>query len=107
MLVGSATRRGVTVISAVLGDPSEGARDADTLALLRHGLRSYRRVQVLRPRRALASVDVKDSDARIAIVAKQGYDRVVRATRRPRLHLQVPAQPRARSPLAPGSARRR
>ena len=34
MLVGSATRRGVTVVSAVLGDPSEAARDADSLALI-------------------------------------------------------------------------
>ena len=38
VLVGSATRRGVTVVSAVLGDPSEAARDADSLALLRYGL---------------------------------------------------------------------
>src|SRR5207253_5834420 len=41
-LVGSATRNGVTVISAVLGDPSAAARDADTLALLRFGLARYR-----------------------------------------------------------------
>ena len=31
VLVGSGTKNGVTVISAVLGDPTEGARDADTL----------------------------------------------------------------------------
>ena len=34
VLVGSATRGPVNVISAVLGDPSEAARDADTAALL-------------------------------------------------------------------------
>ena len=38
VLVGSATRNGVTVLSAVLGDRSEAARNADTLALLRYGL---------------------------------------------------------------------
>jgi serine-type D-Ala-D-Ala carboxypeptidase (penicillin-binding protein 5/6) len=44
VLVGSATRDGVTVISAVLGEPSEAARDQDTLALLRYGLSRFRRV---------------------------------------------------------------
>jgi D-alanyl-D-alanine carboxypeptidase (penicillin-binding protein 5/6) len=41
ILVGSATRAGVTVISAVLGDPSEAARDSDSLDLLRYGLSRY------------------------------------------------------------------
>lgn len=36
-LVGSATRRGVTVVSVVLGAGSEAERDADTAALLRWG----------------------------------------------------------------------
>ena len=44
VLVGSASRNGVTVISAVLGDPSEAARDSDSLDLLRYGLGRYRRV---------------------------------------------------------------
>src|SRR3712207_6915015 len=43
VLVGSATRNGVTVVSAVLGEPTEAARDADTLALLRYGLNRYKR----------------------------------------------------------------
>ena len=42
VLVGSATRDGVTVISAVLGEPTEAARNADTLALLRYGLVALR-----------------------------------------------------------------
>lgn len=42
VLVGSATKRGVTVISAVLGTKSEDARDTATLALLRYGLRRAR-----------------------------------------------------------------
>jgi D-alanyl-D-alanine carboxypeptidase (penicillin-binding protein 5/6) len=41
VLVGSATRRGVTVVSVVLGEPSERARDSDSLALLRYGLDGY------------------------------------------------------------------
>ena len=42
VLVGSATRDGVTVVSVVLGEPGERARDADSLALLRYGLDGYR-----------------------------------------------------------------
>ncbi len=44
VLVGSATRNGVTVVSVVLGDPSEAARDADSLALLRYGLDRYHKL---------------------------------------------------------------
>ncbi len=41
VLVGSATQRGVSVVSVVMGAPTEAARNADTLALLRPGLRRY------------------------------------------------------------------
>ena len=51
VLVGSAKGRGgAEVISVVLGEPSEPARDADTLELLTWGLGQFRRVQVARPR---------------------------------------------------------
>ena len=50
VLVGAAgTRRTGRVVSVVLGEPSEAARDADTLALLRWGLTRFRRVEPLRP----------------------------------------------------------
>jgi D-alanyl-D-alanine carboxypeptidase (penicillin-binding protein 5/6) len=48
VLVGSATRNGVTVVSAVLGEPNEGSRDADSLTLLRYGLSHYHRVAGVR-----------------------------------------------------------
>ena len=38
------------MITVTLGAPSEAARDADTLALLRWGLEQFHRVRVLRPR---------------------------------------------------------
>ncbi|HUB75618.1 MAG TPA: serine hydrolase [Solirubrobacteraceae bacterium] len=43
-LVGAASSHGVNLISVVLGDPSEAARDDDTLALLRYGLARERGV---------------------------------------------------------------
>ena len=69
VLVGSAKGRGgAKVISVVLGEPSEPARDADTLELLAWGLKQFKRVQVLDPRRALARADIRyyeDEQARL------------------------------------------
>ena len=45
VLVGAAHAHGASVISVVLGDPSEATRDADSLALLRYGLAQYKRVR--------------------------------------------------------------
>ena len=42
VLIGSGTRKGVTLLSVVLGAPSVAARDQDTLSLLRYGFSLYR-----------------------------------------------------------------
>ena len=42
VLVGAGTRDSTTLISAVLGTPSEAARDAETLELLNYGFSQYR-----------------------------------------------------------------
>jgi D-alanyl-D-alanine carboxypeptidase (penicillin-binding protein 5/6) len=67
VLIGSGEARGARVITVTLGAPSEAARDADTLALLRWGLEQFHRVRVLRPGRTLARVDVsyRDEDAEL------------------------------------------
>jgi D-alanyl-D-alanine carboxypeptidase (penicillin-binding protein 5/6) len=71
VLVGSARRGGARVISVVLGTPSEAARDADTLTLLRWGLDRFRRVRAVDPRRPLARVDVEYRDERATLVARR------------------------------------
>ena len=58
VLVGAGHGNGGRVVSVVLGEPSEGARDADTLALLRWGIDQYRRVTLLRPGHTVARVKV-------------------------------------------------
>ena len=65
VLVGSGAAGGGKVITVTLGAPSESARDADTLALLRWGLEQFRRKRVLRPGKPLAELDVnyRDDDA--------------------------------------------
>ena len=44
VLVGTRSRRGVTLVSVVLGTPSMAARDADSLALLQWGADRYERI---------------------------------------------------------------
>jgi D-alanyl-D-alanine carboxypeptidase (penicillin-binding protein 5/6) len=58
VLVGAARRGGARVVSAVLGEPSQSARDDETLALLRYGLSRFTRVHALSAVRPLELVPV-------------------------------------------------
>jgi D-alanyl-D-alanine carboxypeptidase (penicillin-binding protein 5/6) len=78
VLVGAAKRKGVRVVSAVLGDPSEAARDADSLALLRWGLRQYRRSTVVRKGEVLARPSLEYRDEHTRLVAARRYRTVTR-----------------------------
>jgi serine-type D-Ala-D-Ala carboxypeptidase (penicillin-binding protein 5/6) len=62
VLVGAAHGNGSKIISVVLGEPSEAARDVDTLALLRWGVDQYKRATVLRPGRTVTRVNVAHHD---------------------------------------------
>lgn len=79
VLVSSATRSGVTVVSVVLGEPSERARDADSLALLRYGLRSYDAVTALPEGRVLGKVPLRYRDGQfVNVIAGATVRRVLR-----------------------------
>lgn len=102
VLVGSATRAGVTVLSAVLGDQSEAARDADSLALLGYGLSRYRRATPVRARQLFASPKLRFRDDRIALVATRTVGRTVR--RGEPIHVRVVgAPPEVEGPLPAGA----
>jgi D-alanyl-D-alanine carboxypeptidase (penicillin-binding protein 5/6) len=93
VLVGSATRRGVTVVSAVLGDPSEAVRDADTIALLRYGLRRYRRATAVRRGQPLARARLAHREEHVALAAQRTVRRTVRRGERVALRVTgVPAE---------------
>jgi D-alanyl-D-alanine carboxypeptidase (penicillin-binding protein 5/6) len=79
ILVGSASRKGVTVVSAVLGDPSESARDSDSLNLLRYGLDRYHVVTAVRAGQVLGHATLAHRDRSVDLVAA---GRVRRTTRR-------------------------
>ena len=92
VLVGSARGRGgARVISVVLGEPSEAARDADTVALLRWGLSRFHRVRALSPARPLARAAVEYREdlaplapARAATVLVRDGEKLRRRVRAPK-----------------------
>jgi D-alanyl-D-alanine carboxypeptidase (penicillin-binding protein 5/6) len=101
VLVGAAERgRGARVVSVVLGEPTEAARDADTLALLRWGLSRFSRVRVLEHGRALARADVEYRDETARLVPRRGV--VVTVRRGQRLRRRVNAPDELKGPLAAG-----
>jgi len=99
VLVGSGTKHGVAVISAVLGAPTEAARDADTLALLEYGLAQLKRVTAVRrgERLGTAKVRYRESDT-IPLVAGESVREVVRRGQRPRVSVDAPAVLRGPKP---------
>lgn len=77
ILVGSKTRDGITVVSAVLGEPSEAARDADSRALLSWALDRYRRERVLQSGTVIATVPIRYRDTEVGLVPTREVSRVV------------------------------
>lgn len=102
ILVGSKTRSGITVVSAVLGEPSEAARDADSRALLSWALDRYRRERVLKRDTVIATVPIRYRDTQVGVVPTREVSRVV--PRGERLTVRVADVPqRVDGPLPAGS----
>ena len=101
-LVGYAVKGDVKVISVVLGTPSENARDADSLALMKYGLAQFRHVRVVDKKKIVGQetvkyfpddrIDVKPSES-LALTVRRGV-KVKKAT------VIAPAQ--LEGPLPPG-----
>jgi D-alanyl-D-alanine carboxypeptidase (penicillin-binding protein 5/6) len=102
VLVGSATgSNGARVVSVVLGEPSEAARDSDTLALLRYGLAQYRRVPVLRKGQAVAQADVAYRDETVPLVSSRSV--ALTARRDERIVKRIDAPDELRGEIAAGT----
>lgn len=98
VLVGSGTRGAMTLVSVVLGTPSESARDSDTLALLRYGFAHFHLTAVVRPGAAVARVSVDGRPGQfVPLVASRGVRTVLGAGERPRVAVTAPAK--VRGPL--------
>lgn len=78
VLVGSGTREGVTLVSALIGAPSEAERDAGSLALLRYGFSLYERQRVVGRGEHLSEVAIVDRDAEVPLAASRDIELTVR-----------------------------
>jgi serine-type D-Ala-D-Ala carboxypeptidase (penicillin-binding protein 5/6) len=94
VLVGAAARGPrARVVSVVLGEPTEAARDSDTLSLLRWGLDRFRRVKVVDSERALARADIEYyDDEQARLVPRRDVSLTVRDGQRLRRRVSAPEQ---------------
>ena len=101
VLVGSAQRGPrARVVSVVLGEPTEAARDADTLTLLRWGLDRFSRVRIVAKGRALASADIKYRDETARLVPRREVSLTIRDGMRLRRRVNAPEE--LEGPIAAG-----
>lgn len=91
VLVGAGRRHGVQLVSVVLGEPTEEARNADTLALLRYGFSQYRVYRPVSRGAQLAAVEVRYRDRSVPLVASSSY--VFTARRGEQVRAAVDAPP--------------
>jgi serine-type D-Ala-D-Ala carboxypeptidase (penicillin-binding protein 5/6) len=74
VLVGSATRDGTQLVSAVLGAPSEAARDAETQELLEYGFSLYKPSTPVTRGEELADPDLDYRDETLPLVASRAIE---------------------------------
>ena len=91
VLVGSGTRDGMTLISAVLGTPSPAARDASTLALLDYGFANFRLTRPIVAGMVLARPPVRDQPGlRPQVIAARTVTQVVPRDESVQVKLELP-----------------
>jgi serine-type D-Ala-D-Ala carboxypeptidase (penicillin-binding protein 5/6) len=102
VLVGAGSLKGAQLVSVVLGDSSQAARDADTLALLRYGFGSYRRVHIVRAHEPLARARVRYYGGRsVDLVALHPVNVTARRGQKVRTRLDAPDE--LKGPIAKGA----
>lgn len=101
VLVGSGRRRGVELISAVLGTWTESARDEETTRLLEYGFSRYRRRVPIRAGQMLAEADVRFSGEELPLRAPRTV--AVGLRRGQRLMIRVRAPSEVEGPLRRGA----
>jgi serine-type D-Ala-D-Ala carboxypeptidase (penicillin-binding protein 5/6) len=107
VLVGSGRdARGIQLISAVLGTPSESARDEATMELLRWGLRRFQRITAVKRDTELARVPIRyRRGAELALVAGDSVYQVVPRGQRDDVTFRVVGEPaEVAGPIVAGQA---
>jgi D-alanyl-D-alanine carboxypeptidase (penicillin-binding protein 5/6) len=103
VLVGSARRNGIQLISAVLDTPSEDARDADTLALFRFAFKRFERIRAVIKGTRMATVPIRfRQGARLRLVAARTVRRIVLRGHRAAVSVSVRAPDQVSGPIHSG-----
>ena len=91
VLIGSGTRHGVTLVSAVLGTSSEASRNASTLALLGYGFSGFSLEHPVAAGSVVARPTVNDSPGvRVPVLATRSVSEVVARNARLTVRVDVP-----------------
>jgi serine-type D-Ala-D-Ala carboxypeptidase (penicillin-binding protein 5/6) len=102
VLVAAGERKGVELISVVLGVPTEEARYAASLELLEHGFSQYRRLHPIRAGEDLADPEIRYSGGELPLRAARGV--VVGLRRGQRMEVEVRAPAEVEGPIRRGAA---
>ena len=103
VLVGSGSRNGIQLISAVLGTPSEAARDVDTVNLLKWGFGRYQRIRPVIEGRKLATAPIRyRQGATLKLVPDRTIRRIVERGHRDEVTIAVHAPEIVEGPIRSG-----
>ena len=92
VLVGSGTQNSTTLISAVLGTPSEASRDGDTLRLLTYGFSLYHPVAPVHAGQQLADPKLDYRSDHLGLVAQRPIAVNVRRGQAVATHVTAPSE---------------
>jgi serine-type D-Ala-D-Ala carboxypeptidase (penicillin-binding protein 5/6) len=103
VLVGSASRNGVQLVSAVLATPSEAARDADTIAAYKWAFPRFQRIRAVIEGRPMATAKIRyRSGAELKLVPDRTVRRIVQRGHRDAVSLEVDAPSVVEGPIRSG-----
>jgi D-alanyl-D-alanine carboxypeptidase (penicillin-binding protein 5/6) len=92
VLVGSGQRKGVELISAVLGTWTESARDLETERLLEYGFSQYRKRTPIRAGQVLAEADIRYTGDELPLRAARTVAIGLRRGQRMTVRVRAPAE---------------
>jgi D-alanyl-D-alanine carboxypeptidase (penicillin-binding protein 5/6) len=103
VLVGSASRNGVQLVSAVIGTASEAARDSDTMALFDWAMPRFQRIRAVIEGRPMATAQIKFRPAaELKLVPARTVRRIVSRGHREAVKVTVHAPEIVEGPIRSG-----
>ncbi len=99
VLVGSGSKNGIQLITAVLGTDGEAARDSDTMALLNWALPKFQRIRAVVEGKVMAKVPIRDRQgATLSLAPDRTVRRIIERGKRDEVKLEVVAPDDRRRP---------